>query len=261
MTDVELSGRVALVTGASRGIGRAAAEALAGAGATVALVARNARGLVDVVEKLTQRAAHCRTFLCDVTDPARVAALPAEVESALGPVDVLVNNAGAAASAPFLKTDPATWNSLLALNLTAVYATTRAFLPRMLERGSGRIINVASTAGLVGYAYTAAYCASKHGVVGLTRALALEVADKGITVNAVCPSFVDTEMTERSIATIVEKTGRSATDAKSALESLNPQGRLIAPDEVAAAIVYLASNAARGINGQALSICGGAVMA
>jgi NAD(P)-dependent dehydrogenase (short-subunit alcohol dehydrogenase family) len=260
MTEADFSGRVALVTGASRGIGRAAAEALGDAGAAVALVARNARELVDVAESLTRRAVRNRTFLCDVTDPARVAALPAEVEAGIGPVDVLVNNAGAAASAPFLKTDPATWNSLLALNLTAVYAMTRAFLPGMLARGFGRIVNVASTAGLVGYAYTTAYCASKHGVVGLTRALALEVADKGITVNAVCPSFVDTEMTERSIATIVAKTGRSAEEAKASLTSLNPQGRLIEPAEVAAAILYLASAAARGINGQALSICGGAVM-
>jgi len=255
-----LEGRVALVTGASRGIGRAVAEQLARAGAEVALSARDSADLKAATEQVRRAwSGRAHAFACDVTDAAAVVKVAKDIEAKLGPVDILVNNAGAAASAPFLKTDRQTWDHLLALNLTAVFTLTQAVLPGMLARKSGRIINVASTAGKVGYPYTVAYCASKHGVVGLTRALALEVAARGVTVNAVCPSFVETDMTSRSIQTIVDKTGRSPEDARKELEKLNPQGRLIQPDEVASTVLYLCSDAAVGVNGQALSICGGAV--
>ena len=180
------------------------------------------------------------------------------VVAELGPVDILVNNAGSADSAPFGRVSQADWNHAIAVNLTSVFLTTQAFLPGMIARGHGRITNGAPAAGKVGYAYVAPYCAAKHGVIGLTKALALEVARKGITVNAVCPSYVDTPMTDRSVANIAAKTGRSEVEAREALLALNPQHRLVSTEEVAAMVAWLASDAARGVNGQAWNICGGA---
>lgn len=251
MSRAEFEGRVAFVSGGSRGIGRAVAETLAENGADVAVSGRDEAALAEVVAAVESRGRRAAAFAADVLDEEAVARLPARVEDALGPVEILVNNAGAAVSAPFLKTDRATWDRMIGVNLTSVFLVTRAFLPGMLERGRGRVVNVASVAGKVGHPYVTAYCASKHGVVGLTRSLALEVARKGVTVNAVCPSYVATEMTDASIRNIVAKTGRSEEEALESLRGQNPQHRLVTADEVARCVTYLASEAARGINGQA----------
>jgi NAD(P)-dependent dehydrogenase (short-subunit alcohol dehydrogenase family) len=185
----------------------------------------------------------------------------ASVERALGPIDVLVNNAGIADSVPFAAMDDAMWERMLAVNLTGTYYCMRVVLPGMFDRRRGRVINIASVAGRTGFAYTAAYCASKHGVLGLTRAVAIEAAGKGVTVNAICPGWVDTDMTRESVARIVRKTGRSEADARSAIERMSPQNRLIQPEEVAALAVFLASPDAYGINGQALTVDGGELVA
>jgi 3-hydroxybutyrate dehydrogenase len=252
-------GCVALITGASSGIGRSTALALAAAGHSVALVGRDRERLAASAADVAKLGVRHASFVCDLADPAAIAALPARVASELGAVAILVNNAGIAESAPFLKTSRELWDRTLAIDLTAVFAVTQAFLPAMLDAKRGRVIQVASTAGKVGYRYVAAYVAAKHGVLGLTKALALEVAGKGVTVNAVCPSYVDTPLTEKSVANIVAQTGKSRDDARALLAKQNPQGRLVTPDEVAAMIAWLASDAARGVNGQALSICGGEV--
>ena len=253
-----IESRVSLVTGASRGIGRAVAEALSARGSKVALVARDQRRLDEAVAAIVAGGGTASAFSCDVTDEASIHALRDQVTASLGPVEILVNNAGAAQSVPFTRETSDGFRQALAINLTSVFLVTHAFLPGMLERGHGRVIQVASTAGKVGHAYVSSYCAAKHGVIGLTRALALEVARKGVTVNAICPSYVDTEMTEASIRNIADKTGRSLEEARESLLATNPQHRLVEVDEVAAMAVYLASDAARGVTGQAWNICGGA---
>jgi NAD(P)-dependent dehydrogenase (short-subunit alcohol dehydrogenase family) len=200
-------------------------------------------------------------LVCDVTDRGSIRRSVAEAERQLGPIDVLINNAGVAESAPFPAMSDELWDRILAVNLTGTYLCTRAVIPGMFERGRGRVINIASVAGRKGFAYSAAYCAAKHGVVGLTRALAIEAAPKGVTVNAICPGWLDTDMTRESIERIVRATGRSAADARSSLERMNPQRRLIDPDEVAALAVYLAGSDARGITGQTLGVDGGELTA
>jgi 3-hydroxybutyrate dehydrogenase len=257
---VDLRGSVALVTGGGRGIGRAIALAMARAGAAVAVAARTAADLDAVAREAADAGLSAMAVTCDVTQAASVARAAAEAERRIGPINVLVNNAGLAESAPLLRLDEAAWARAIAVNLTGTYLCTRAVLPSMVERRRGRIINVASIAGKVGFAYTSAYCAAKHGVLGFTRAVALEVASKGVTVNAICPGWVDTGMTEASIARIVEKTGRSAAEARATLEAMSPQRRLIQPEEVAALAVFLAGQAAHGITGQALNVDGGEVM-
>jgi NAD(P)-dependent dehydrogenase (short-subunit alcohol dehydrogenase family) len=252
--------RLALVTGASSGIGRAIALRLAHAGYDLALTGRDATRLAATQDRVAALGkGRSATFLVDLADADAVAALPAAVAQELGEPSVLVNNAGIAESAPLLKISLEAWRRTIDVDLTAVFLMIQAFLPAMLKRGSGRVIQIASTASKVGYPYVAAYCAAKHGVLGLTRALALEIAKSGVTVNAICPSYVATEMTERSVANIAAKTGKSADDARATLAAMNPQGRLVTPEEVAEAVVYLASDAARGINGQGLNLCGGAV--
>jgi NAD(P)-dependent dehydrogenase (short-subunit alcohol dehydrogenase family) len=192
----------------------------------------------------------------DVTDPASVA----EAFARAGAADILVNNAGQAASSPFMRTDAELWQRMLDVNLTGAYHCIQAALPGMLDAGWGRIVNVASTAGLTGYRYVAAYCAAKHGLVGLTRALALELAMKGITVNAVCPGYTETDIVQEAVANIVRKTGRSAEQARAELAAGNPQGRLVQPDEVAHAVAMLCMPAAAAMNGQAIAVAGGEVM-
>ena len=253
-----LANRHAFITGAGSGIGAAAAVALAAAGVTVSLAGRRLEPLQATAATLGDRAGAIVTL--DVTDEAAIAAAAEQAEAAHGPVDILVANAGAAASGPFDKTERATWDAMLAVNLTGVWLTTRAFLPGMVKRRSGRVIAIASTAGLVGYPYVAAYVAAKHGVVGLVRALALEVARKGVTVNAVCPGFTETDLVAQSVATIVAKTGRSADEARAELAKSNPMGRLVTPEEVADAILWLAGQGAASINGQAIAVAGGEVM-
>jgi NAD(P)-dependent dehydrogenase (short-subunit alcohol dehydrogenase family) len=196
----------------------------------------------------------------DVTDAAAVERGVAEVERALGPVDILVANAGITAGLPLHATDDATWERMFAVNVTAPFRVSRLLAPKMAKRGWGRVVYVASNAGLTGYAYTSAYCASKHAVVGLARSLAVELARSGVTVNAVCPGFVDTEMAARAVSNIVAKTNRAESDARKALEDLSPQKRLMTSEEVAHTVEMLCRDEARGINGQAIAIDGGQTM-
>jgi NAD(P)-dependent dehydrogenase (short-subunit alcohol dehydrogenase family) len=251
---MSLTGHHAVVTGAGSGIGRATAERLAEAGCQVTLIGRHVARLAETADRIGDLAFAAPA---DVTDPDALAAAIEVGRDRFGPIDILVNNAGAATSAPFLKTSADDLRAMLALNLEAPAEAARLVLPGMLTRRWGRIINVASTAGLKGYPYVSAYVAAKHGLVGLTRALALEVASKGVTVNAVCPGFTDTDLVARSIEAITGKTGRSEEDARAALSASNPQGRLITPDEVATTIVWLCGDGASGVNGTAVPVAGG----
>ena len=254
-----LADRHALVTGAGSGIGAAIAEALAGAGARVTLAGRRAEPLRDVAARLPEAQA-LDGF--DVTDVEAIARGLAKARAAFGPVAILINNAGAAPSAPFAKTDPAMWAHVLATDLTSVYLVTQAALADVKSFGAaGRIVNIASTAGLTGYAYVSAYCAAKHGVVGLTRALALELALTGVTVNAVCPGFTQTPLIDKAIDNIVAKTGRTREEALAQLSAVNPQRRLVSPREVADCALWLASPGASAITGQAIAVAGGEVLA
>jgi 3-hydroxybutyrate dehydrogenase len=250
-----LEGRHAVVTGGGRGIGAAVATVLAAAGARVSLLGRNHAQLQDMAASL----AAARALRCDVTDEAAVGAAFAEARQAFGPIALLVNNAGAAESAPLVRTSLELFRRMLDVNLVGTFLCSRAALPDMLEAGFGRIVNVASVAGLKGAAYVSAYCAAKHGVVGLTRALALETASRGITVNAVCPSYTDTDMARGAIANIVAKTGRSAEEAERELVRKNPQARLIRPEEVAASVLWLCAPGSEAITGQTIAIAGGEV--
>ncbi|QOZ24971.1 SDR family NAD(P)-dependent oxidoreductase [Bradyrhizobium sp. CCBAU 51753] len=247
----------ALVTGAGSGIGAATAIALAKAGVRVSLAGRRIEVLQATAASLGDHVG--AVVAIDVTDPAAVTKGIAQIEAAAGSIDILVNNAGKAGSAPFDKTDAALWADMLASNLSSVFLVTQAVLPGMAKRGRGRVINVASTAGLTGYAYVSAYVAAKHGVVGLTRSLALEYARRGVTVNAVCPGYTDTPLVAEAAANIVAKTGRSEAEARAALAKVNPMQRLVTPEEVADAVLWLASEGAASINGQAVAIAGGEV--
>ncbi|WAJ28143.1 SDR family NAD(P)-dependent oxidoreductase [Antarcticirhabdus aurantiaca] len=256
-----LAGRHALVTGAGSGIGAAIAQALAAAGARVTLAGRREAPLRVVAERIGEG----RAFVApgfDVTDRAAIEAGLAAARAAFGPVAILVNNAGEAPSAPFEKTSFETWSRVLAVDLTGVFNVTQGALPDIRASApGGRVVNVASTAGLTGYAYVSAYCAAKHGVVGLTRALALELAKTGVTVNAVCPGFTDTPIIAEAIETIVAKTGRSPEQALAEFTRANPQGRLVTPQEVADAVLWLALPSSSAVTGQAIAVSGGEVMA
>jgi 3-hydroxybutyrate dehydrogenase len=250
-----LSGRHALVSGGGTGVGAAAAVALAEAGAQVTIVGRRREPL----EATAARHPRIHWVIGDVSDPESVAAMVAEAAQLHRASDIVVANAGAAVARPFLKMDAADLTRMLDVNLGGVFHLWRATLAPMVEAGWGRLVAIASTAGLKGYAYVSTYCAAKHGVVGLTRALALETARTGVTVNAVCPGYTDTPMLAESIAAIMAKTGRSQADAEGVLKSVNPQGRFIRPEEVAATVLWLCGADAASITGQAISVSGGEV--
>jgi NAD(P)-dependent dehydrogenase (short-subunit alcohol dehydrogenase family) len=251
-----LQGRRALVTGAGRGIGRAVALRLAAQGAALVLAARTRAEVEGVAEEARRGGASATALVADVSRSEQVAALFREA----GAIDILLNAAGVAPSAPLVKTSDEIWRSALETNLSGTFFCLREALPGMMARGWGRVVNLASIAGKTGYPYIAAYAASKHGVLGLTKVAALEAAERGVTVNAVCPGYVDSPMTDASVARIVEKTGLAPADVRKRLTDMSPQKRLVTPDEVAALVVFLCGEEARGINGQALSLDGGTLV-
>ena len=257
---MNLAGNVALVTGGGRGIGRAVALALARGGVDVALVARSQGQVEAVAQEIRALGRRAAAIACDVGARGDVERMVKTAETELGPLEILVNSAGVAVSAKFVETDDELWERHLRVNLTGTFLVCRAVVPGMIQRRSGRIINIASTSGKVPYMYVAAYCASKHGVVGLTRAMGLELARYGITVNAICPGWVETDMTTQSVSNIVARTGMKPDEALKTLAAMSPQSRLIHPDEVAALALFLASREAYGINGQAINLDGGGVV-
>jgi NAD(P)-dependent dehydrogenase (short-subunit alcohol dehydrogenase family) len=246
-------GKHALVTGGGSGIGAAIAKVMIDKGAAVTIIGRNSDKLSSKAEELG-----VQYQVADITDRVQVRDAFSSAVNVNGAIDVLVNNAGAADAVAFAKMEDELWDQMLSVNLTGVYNCTKAVIAGMLEKGGGRIVNVASTAALSGYAYVSAYCAAKHGVIGLTRALALEYAKKGITVNAVCPGYTDTEIVRQAIAKIVAATGRSSDEALAELLKTNPQGRLIRPEEVADTVIWLCRQ--ESVTGQAIAVAGGEVM-
>ena len=248
-----IAGKHALVTGGGSGIGRETALALARAGATVTICGRREEAL----QATAKESDRVHAVVCDVTDEAAVTALYTEATKARGPFDIVVANVGMSGSSPAHRTSLADWQHTVNTNLTGSFLTVKPALSGMISAKSGRIVFIASTAGLKGYAYVAPYVAAKHGVVGLMRALATEMAKTGVTVNAVCPGFVETEMLLESVQRIVDKTGRTVEQARASLTATNPQGRLIQPDEVAATVLWLCSDAASSVTGQAISLSGG----
>jgi NAD(P)-dependent dehydrogenase (short-subunit alcohol dehydrogenase family) len=255
-----MNAKIAWITGGGKGIGEAIAQGLAQVGITVAVSARTVGDIERVATTITERGGQALAVPCDVTQPASIAEAVARLRQTLGPITILVNNAGAADSHKFIGHDDALWHKMMDTNLNSVYYVTKAVAPMMVEAGWGRIINIASIAAKMGARYMAAYSASKHGVLGLTRALAVELMPHGITVNAVCPGYVDTPMTAQTVANIVARTRLTEAEARAVLEKTSPQNRLITPAEVAHVVRMLVDENARGLTGQALNVDGGTVM-
>lgn len=249
---VNLSGKHAVVTGGGKGIGAAIARALRSAGAAVTVMGRDASSLQAIAAEID-----AQPITVDLTDSDASERAFSDAAKLGGAVDILINNVGAADSAPFERTSRQVWDSMIALNMTVAFLCSQQVIPAMRAKSSGRIINIASTASLKGYPYVSAYCAAKHGLLGLTRALAAETASYGVTVNAVCPGFTETDMLARSVQTIMNVTGRSADKAREDLARTNPQGRFITAEEVAATVLWLCSPEAASINGQAIAVDGG----
>ena len=254
-----LTGKHALVTGGGRGIGAAIAQALLHQGARVTLLGRNPEALRETEERLSL-IGDVHFVVANIADHVSVMQAFADAVRQAGPIDILVNNAGQASSASFVKMDEALWQQMLSVNLNGTFHCMKAALPGMLQAGWGRIVNVASTAGLTGYGYVSAYCAAKHGVIGLTRSVAIEVATKGVTVNAVCPGYTETDILRDAIANIAIKTQCTEEEALVELASKNPQQRLVQPEEVANAVVWLCLPESSAMNGQAIAVAGGEVM-
>ena len=250
-----LAGKRALVTGGGRGIGAACARGLAAAGAAVVVCGRGRADLETIANELGGEA-----FVADLSDRAATDTMIAAMTAKVGRIDILVNNAGVAESASLEKTTDAMWDRILELDATSPFRIARALVPAMIAAGWGRVVNIASNAGVSGYGYTAAYCAAKHAMVGFTRALAIDLARTGVTINALCPGWVETNLAAEAVARIATKTGRSLAEAKQTLEQMSPQRRMIQPEEVAHAAVMLCADAARGIHGQTLVIDGGAIL-
>jgi 3-hydroxybutyrate dehydrogenase len=246
-----LAGKLALVTGGGRGIGAAIARSLAAAGARVVVCGRTKASLDAIAKEIGGVA-----LRLDLTDRAQTD----EVLASVGHVDVLVNNAGAAESASLERTTDELWDRIIELDVTAPFRVVRALVPSMIKAKWGRVINIASNAGVSGYGYSMAYCAAKHALVGMTRALAIDLARTGVTINALCPGWVETQMVEEAVTRIAAKTGRSEDEARTSLAQMSPQRRMITPDEVAHAALMLCAEGARGIHGQTLVIDGGAVL-
>lgn len=258
---MRLDERTAVVTGGGRGIGAAIARILAAAGAAVVVSARTRGEIEGVAAMLAERGHRAHAIACDVTDEESVERLAREAAERVGDIDILVNNAGVAFSAPLHKTAKDDWNRVMAVNATGTFLCARAFVPGMVARKWGRVINIASTAGRTGGKYMTAYAASKHAVIGLTRCVAAEVAAHGVTVNAICPGYVDSEMTRESLERIVRETGRPMDQALDAILRTTPQRRLIEPEEVAHLALGLCDDAARGVTGQAIVLDGGGLLA
>lgn len=258
---MSLAGRGALITGGGRGIGAATARRLADRGVRLVLAARSTPEIEAVAAELRDRGGEAWAATCDVSDPWNVEALCREAANRIGAVDILVNNAGVASSAPVVKLALGEWERLWRINATGALLAMQGVLPGMVERGWGRVVNVASIAALRGGRYMGGYAASKHALLGLTRSAAAEVAGAGVTVNAVCPGYVDTPMTDATIENIVKRTDMGEADALDAILATTPQRRLIAPEEVAASIAFLCEDEARSINGQTVVLDGGAISA
>ena len=252
----DLRGKHAVVTGGGKGIGATIARSLSLAGAKVTLMGRDLSALESTAAELDT----AQSISVDITDEKAVTQCFADAEASYGATDILVNNAGAAESSPITRTDSELWRRMMEVNLDGVFYACRAALPSMLSTGHGRIINIASTAGLSGYPYVSAYCAAKHGVIGLTKSIAIELVRKNITVNALCPGYVETELLQRSIDNIVEKTNSSEDDARATLQAVNPQNRFVQPEEIAATVLWLCSPGAESVTGQAIALAGGEIL-